>query len=175
MIDKADDKAGGQGEKPKDDSDRHHKREDLRMMEQALRHGWIFPDNTQTIVPREVVKILLRVGDDGERLPQNSETTRLSLRAAGIIREMQEQNLRIEQGANVHQHLHIHGKDSEGVTILEHDDWYGNHDRIAAETSKTPTADSETPGTVQGSKLRTSLGENGNGSHRGDKGTRPDS
>jgi len=50
---------------------------------------------------------------------------------------------------------------NNGIRVIEHDNWYGNADRLAAPTDAACGADPDGPGSIQTADLRETLGENG--------------
>ena len=73
---------GGQGAGPLPTSDGHHDREDLRLIEMAVRKGWKIPE-----------KCAERLPQIAEHIAENGETERDRLRAIELLATLRRDNL----------------------------------------------------------------------------------
>ena len=96
-------------------TDPHHSRNDLRMIEQAIRKNWIFPDAAHSVVVNQMVMIVAS--------PESTNREKTS--AASVLTTMHGQNQKdmpppappAPHEFNEHQHIHV--SDPQQVLDLE--------------------------------------------------------
>lgn len=145
---------------------------DLDMFRQALSQNWPIPPEVKKMYMDLAATVAAngQVKDKDGKVQHATVRDRMSaIKVALLAERLNLIHLQEGQKEVMHQHLHLHQSGRGEVRILEHDDWYGNHERLNPETVEPSDGHPSEPGSVQSPKLRKKVGKNGSRAHSNGK------